>query len=195
MTARAARGRPRPRGGRGRVAAGLAVLLVAAAATITGCAGSSDTAPRCDQPLRLAIVAQSLPSASYLPCVRSLPQGWSTSGFRAAPGGTSFLLNSDRSPGRPVRVRLIPACRPGDASPSPPRAPGAVTYTRLTSITPRFAGSLYDVFPGGCVSYSFDFAMGSQISLMEQFEQAVGLYPRQQLRLVLKHKLGVELGP
>jgi len=50
-------------------------------------------------------------------------------------------------------------------------------------------------FPGGCVSYTFDFALGSQIALMEQFEEAVGLYPRQQLRLVLKQKLGVELNP
>jgi len=30
---------------------------------------------------------------------------------------------------------------------------------------------------------------------MEQFEQAVDLYPRQQLRLVLKQELGVELNP
>ena len=50
-------------------------------------------------------------------------------------------------------------------------------------------------FPGGCVSYTFDFALGSQIALMEQFEEAVGLYPRQQLRLVLEQKLGVELNP
>jgi len=30
---------------------------------------------------------------------------------------------------------------------------------------------------------------------MEQFEQVVDLYPRQQLRLVLKQELGVELNP
>jgi hypothetical protein len=147
------------------------------------------------QPGLLAIIAQSVPSASYLPCVRALPPGWSTSGFDASQRGTSFLLNSDRSPGRPVVVRLAAACAPGGASPSRSRAQGVVTYTRLTSIAPRFAGSLYDVFPGGCVSYAFGFALGSQIALMEQFEQAVGLYPRQQLRLVLKHELGVELGP
>ena len=195
MTARAASGSPGRRGGRARLTAGLAAVLLAVAAALTGCAAFSDHAPGCGQPLRLAIVAQSLPFASYLPCIRTLPEGWSTSGFRAAPGGTSFLLNSDRSPGQPVRVRLIAVCQPGDASPSPPRAPGVITYTRLTSITPRFAGSLYDVFPGGCVSYSFDFTLGSQIALMEQFEEAVGLYPRQQLRLVLKRELGVELGP
>jgi hypothetical protein len=195
MTARETSGRSGLHGGHARLAAGGAAVLLATTAALTGCATFSDTAPGCGQPLRLAIVAQSLPSASYLPCIRTLPQGWSASGFHAAPGGTSFLLSSDRSPGQPVKVRLIAACRPGNASPSAPRAPGVVTYTRLTSITPRFAGSLYDVFPGGCVSYSFDFTLGSQISLMEQFQQAVGLYPRQQLRLVLKHKLGVELGP
>jgi hypothetical protein len=42
--------------------------------------------------------------------------------------------------------------------------------------------------------FAFDFTSGSQIALMEQFEGAAGLYPRQQLRLVLRHELGVELG-
>ena len=195
MTPRSARHRHSRAGTRARLAGLLAAILLTASAPLTGCATVSHAAPGCREPLRLAIIAQSVPSASYLPCVRALPPGWSTSGFDASQRGTSFLLNSDRSPGRPVVVRLTAACAPGGASPSPSRAPGVVTYTRLTSIAPRFAGSLYDVFPGGCVSYAFDFALGSQIALMEQFEQAVGLYPRQQLRLVLKHELRVELGP
>ena len=195
MTPRCARRRHSRAGRRARLAGLLIAMLLTASAALTGCATLSHAAPGCREPLRLAIIAQSVPSASYLPCVRALPPGWSTSGFEASQRGASFLLNSDRSPGRPVVIRLAAACAPGDASPSRSRAPGVVTYTRLTSIAPRFAGSLYDVFPGGCVSYAFDFALGSQIALMEQFEQAVGLYPRQQLRLALKHELGVELGP
>ena len=183
------------RGARAPLAAVLAAVLFAAATALTGCAALSSTVPRCDEPLRIAIIAQSLPAASYLPCIRDLPQGWSTSAFDPTQHGTSFLLNSDRSPGGPVKVQLTATCRPGTASPSPPRAPGVLTYTRLTSIRPRFTGTLYDVFPGGCVSYGFDFALGSQIALMEQFEGAIGLYPRQQLRLILKQKLGVELDP
>ena len=180
---------------RGPLSALLATVMLAAAAALTGCADFSDTVPSCGDPLRLAIIAQSVPGASYLPCLHDLPQGWNTSGFDPSQDGTSFLLNSDRSPGQPVTVRLTATCTAGGASPSPPRAPGVLTYTRLDSISPRFAGRLYDVFPGGCVSYTFDFALGSQIALMEQFEEAVGLYPRQQLRLVLKQKLGVELNP
>ncbi len=70
-----------------------------------------------------------------------------------------------------------------------------LTDTRLTSISPRFAGSLYDVFPGGCVSYSFGFTAGPHIAPMEQFEGAIALHPRQQLRLTLKRELVVELNP
>jgi hypothetical protein len=183
----------RGRRAQGPLAAALAAVLLAA--PLAGCATFSGTVPRCGDPLRLAIIAQSVPGASYVPCIRELPQGWSTSGFDPAGGGTTFLLNSDRSPGQPVKVRLAASCRTGRATPATPRAPGVLTYTRLTSITPRFAGRLYDVFPGGCLSYSFDFTTGPHIALMEQFEGAIGLYPRQQLRLVLKHKLGVELNP
>lgn len=178
-----------------RLRALVATLVLAAAAALTGCGSLSDTVPACADPLRMAIIAQSMPGASYLPCIHDLPPGWDTSAFDPFRGGTSFQLDSDRSPGRPVTVRLTPACQTAGASPSPARAPGVLTYTRLRSISPRFAGTLYDVFPGGCVSYQFDFALGSQIVLMEEFEEAVGLYPRQQLRLVLKQKLGVELGP
>jgi len=136
-----------------------------------------------------------VPTASYLPCLRDLPQGWDASGFNPARDGTSFQLDSDRSPGQPVTVEFTAGCQPGGASLSPARAPGVLTYTRLDSVHPRFAGRLYDVFPGGCVTYTFDFATGSQIALMEQFQTALGLYPRQQLRLVLKQQLGVELHP
>ena len=173
----------------------VAAVTLAACAGLAGCTTSGGGVPGCRDPLRLAVVAQSVPGASYLPCIHGLPPGWTTSGFNPTQDGTGFLLNSDRSPGQPVTVRLAATCDVRGASPSPSRAPGVLTYTRLDSISPRFAGTLYDVFPGGCVSYRFDFGSGSQIELMEQFQQAVGLYPRQQLRLVLKQELGVELNP
>lgn len=185
----------RPRTSLRRRLAVLTVATVSVAAALTGCTSFSGTVPGCGDPLRLAIIAQSVPAASYVPCLNDLPQGWDASGFDPARGRTSFLLGSDRSPERPVTVELTATCWTGGAAPSPARAPGVLTYTRLYSVQPRFAGQLYDVFPGGCVTYTFDFVTGSQIALMEQFESAVRLYPRQQLRLVLKQQLGIELSP
>jgi hypothetical protein len=192
MTRRDTRSR---RSGRDPFGILLTAVMLTACAGLADCATTGGAVPGCGDPLRLAVVAQSVPTASYLPCIHGLPPGWDTSGFDPTQDGTGFLLNSDRSPARPVTVRLTAACNASGASPSPPRAPGVLTYTRLDSISPRFAGTLYDIFPGGCVSYRFDFGSGSQIELMEQFERAVGLYPRQQLRLVLKQELGVELNP
>jgi len=173
----------------------IVLVTLGAAVSLAGCASSAGPVPGCGDPLRLAIVAQSVPGAAYLPCLRDLPPGWTAAGFAPSGAGTSFLLDSDRSPGRPVTVRLAASCRISGASPAPARAPGVLTYIRLESIRPRFAGQLYDVFPGGCVTYTFDFGHGSQIALAEDFEAAVGLYPRSQLRLVLKRELGVELNP
>ena len=183
--------RPRP-----WVLAGwLAAAGLAVASTLTGCAAVRDEVPGCGAPLRLAIIAQSVPSASYVPCIRQLPQGWTTSSFDPLRGATRFTLNSDRAPGSPVTIRLVPRCSPGAASSVPPRAPGVLTFTRLYSLSPRVTGRLYDVFPGGCVTYSFSFPLGVHIGLMEEFESAVGLYSRQQLRVTLEQQLGVELDP
>ncbi len=181
------------------VAAVAATAALVAAIFLTGCSAiPRNTVPGCGEAQRLAIIAQSVPSASYVPCIApaGLPPGWRATAFDPASGGTNFLLQSDRNPGRPVRVSLTAGCAFARATPEPARAPGVRTYLWYDSISPRFTGTLYDVFPGGCVTYSFDFVQGpDHIALMEQWEAAVGLYPRQQLRLDLRNKLGVELDP
>ncbi len=128
-----------------------------ATGTLAGCAWTQDPVPRCGDPQRMAIIAQSVPTASYVPCARHLPQGWRISGFGPARGGTRFLLESDRAPGRPVTVQLRPRCAVAGASPTTRRADGVLTYIQPASISPSYAGNLFDVFPGGCVIYSFNF--------------------------------------
>jgi hypothetical protein len=183
------------RGSRGPATVLAAGALIMGATMLTGCASVRDTVPGCGDPLRMAIIAQSVPGAAYIPCIRQLPQGWSTSAFDPGNGGTRFALDSDRAPGAPVIVQLTARCSVGGAPPTQPRADGVRTYERLISTSPRTAGALYDVFPGGCITYRFTFVLGPSIALIQQFESAVGLYSRQQLRLDLKRKLGVELTP
>jgi hypothetical protein len=177
----------------GRVLVGLAALLLPAGTT--GCASVAPSVPGCDSVLRLAVVAQSVPSAAYVPCVVELPTGWQVTRFEAERGGTTFSLLSDRADGRAVDVGLVPSCDVAGATPEPPRTTGGRTYLRVRRISPRYAGTLFDVFPGGCVRYRFDFARGPHIGLMEDLFGAVDLLPRRELRLELRRELGEELDP
>jgi hypothetical protein len=124
--------------------------------------------------------------------VDRLQTGWRTTDFDAESGRTTFDLESDRAD-RAVEVELRASCHVDDATPVAPRADGVRTHLSVRSISPRYAGTLYDVFPGGCVSYQFDFERGPHIALMEEFQASLGLFSRLQLRLELRRDAGVTL--
>lgn len=174
----------------------LLLVLLLTAVCGTGCGISAETAtPRCTSLERLGLVAQSVPTAAYVSCLRALPEGWRATAFSVSRGSSRFSLLSDRSRGHPVDVVLTRRCDLAGASVATPRVEGVRSYVRLTSITPLYAGQLYDVFPGGCVRYSFAFPRGPHIPLMEELASAVGLVPRRDLRQDLRKRLGVELDP
>lgn len=172
-----------------------AVLVALAMAALAACESADGAVPDCDSGRRLAVVAQSVPTASYVPCVAELAAGWEATGFEVRDGGTAFSLVPDRPGGRPVRVRLLARCDVSGAVPTRSSAEGIRSFTRLASITPRFEGARHDVFAGGCLSYEFDFDRGPHIALMEELEQAIDLLPRRELRLVVRRDLGLELDP
>jgi hypothetical protein len=185
---------PRRHGARYPAWCGVAAAAVVAVSA-TGCGSVPPAAPTCTANSRLAIVAQSVTGAAYVPCIRTLPTGWEVVGFHVARGHTNFRLLSDRAGGRPVAVSLRAHCSIAGATPTTPRADGVRTYLRLTSVSPRYAGTMSDVFPGGCVTYEFDFSRGPHIGLMEDLTTAVGLFSRRELKFALHRDLGVELDP
>jgi len=94
-----------------------------------------------------------------------------------------------------VLVQLRSACDTSGTTPTTPRAAGVRTYSRLQSVSPRYSGTLFDVFVGGCITYRFDLPRGPHIPLMEEFEAAVVLYPRQDVVLAVRRRLGVTIDP
>ena len=171
----------------------VAVLALSLAAlSLVGCSSTAESAPDCRADQRLALVAQSVPGASYVPCVALLRTGWHTANFDARTGRTQFDLASDRAD-QPVVVDFRARCSSGGATAIAPRAEGVRTHLRVRSISPRYAGTLYDVFPGGCVTYRFDFERGPHIALMEDFQASLGLFSRRELRLTLQRASGITL--
>ena len=176
----------------------LAVGMFTAYIQIAGLAGGRQTAgavPPCHDSRKVAVIAQSVHTAAYVPCVGELGEGWSATDFDPARNRTHFSLMSDRAPGHAVDVVFAKTCDAAGAVPTTPSATGVRTSIRLHSISPRYAGTMYDVFSGGCVTATFDFLRGPHIALMEGVDQALALVSRQQLRLDLHRKLSLELDP
>lgn len=178
-----------------RRSVGLALAVAAAAVLTSSCTTVAGSAPDCDPGQRLAVVAQSVPGASYVPCVRELSEDWSSRSFRAGRGGTRFTLVPNRPGSRPVRVEFEQACDVTGAVATTPRAEGVRTSIRLEAISPRYTGTLTDVFAGGCVTYRFDFARGPHIALMEQLTSTVDLFPRRELGVEIHDQYGIDLDP
>ena len=169
-------------------------LVVAITIATTGCAGASDTMPSCETTSRLALVAQSVPDASYVPCIAELPTGWSFDEAEVNDEGTTIWLESDRAD-RPIIVTLRPSCEVGDATPVAPSDEGTRTYQRVDSIDPRYAGAFIDLFPGGCIESRYDFERGPHIALITDLQQAIDVSSRRQLRQDLERELDVQLDP
>jgi hypothetical protein len=169
----------------------LVSFVVLAAA---GCASAERALPRCEPGQRLALVAQSVPGAAYLPCLAELPPGWEVDDVEIRDGRTRFTLVSDRAES-PVRVTFTNRCDTVGSTPVPPRADGVRTLQLVTSVSPAYAGTLIDVFPGGCITYQHSFVRGPHLALMDEMQAAVGLVPRRELRQALRDQLGVELDP
>jgi hypothetical protein len=171
---------------------GLATLLLAF--SLAACADAETAAPTCDRSQRVAIVAQSVPTASFVPCIAELPAGWSVRTFAARRSGTDLVLRSDRAHDD-VEVRFRRTCDVRSATPMAPRDDGVRTYVELDAVSPDYAGRMLDVFPGGCVTYEFAFERGPHITLVDDLRVAVGLQARRELRRELREDIGADLDP
>ena len=97
----------------------------------------------------LWLEAQAVPSATLVPCVRSLPTGWQFARADAENGKAQYRLHHDRAGHNALTVRLTRSCN----------TQGAVELTSGDNRIRRFqrapAGTTetwYDIFPGGCAT-------------------------------------------
>jgi hypothetical protein len=109
----------------------------------------------------VVLMAQAVPSASLLPCVKLLPAGWSVSDIFVRNGRARFALDSDRVGTRAVRVVLEPTCQfeGTEVTKVPSDEPGTRRYEKIGEVRPGvgFTGTRFYLFPGGCVSYTLVF--------------------------------------
>jgi hypothetical protein len=110
--------------------------------------------PRRGGPLEpLWLEAQSVPSASFLPCVRTPLPGWRVADVAVNDGRTVITLDHDRAGEQAVVARLTAACDITGTVQTPSPVPGVRHAERVERLAGGFSASWYDRFPGGCLSY------------------------------------------
>jgi hypothetical protein len=165
--------------------AGTALSLTVVAVLLGGCqAMSTESMPLCPGPNRsdsaLILMAQSVPSAAYVPCIAEFPAGWSFGGERLRNGRSEFWIDSDRAGLGAVRVILTAACDVHGAIEVPPEVgePPMKRYEEPNVLPPTFSGNRYYVFPGGCVTYRFSFLPGATFAQVVEASEALTFYSR-----------------
>jgi hypothetical protein len=161
-----------------RTAAVVAILASIGA----GCSSGRSTLPECDrqEDSVFALMAQSVPSATQLPCLKELPVGWIVSGMQIRDGQTQVWLDSTIAGVHAVEVDLRATCDVGEAVQVPP-APDEVDMRAFVQpdLPPGFSGVRYLLFDGGCVAYRYRFTGEAPPTLALEAEETLSFLPRQ----------------
>lgn len=182
--------------------AALVVAAVLAAGCVAGC-GSGDTTAITDQPLchdgagagnGVVLMAQSVPTASWIPCVRTaLPLGWGFHHLAARNGAARFWLDSDRDGVQAVEVRLEASCDTSGATAIPSDRDGMRRWERVERVSPGYAGERYYLFAGGCLTFVFRLGGDSPGEALALAADAIGTVSRADLRAQVDAESGGRL--
>jgi hypothetical protein len=154
-------------------------------------AGNAD----CGTSDAMVLMAQAVPSATSLPCVASLPAGWKPGGMRIQDGLVKFWLDSDRAGHNALTVSLLPPseCALSGASEVPSDEPGMHRYEHPEQLPPKLRATRLYVFPGGCVTYRFEFDSTETASLLFDADGALAFQPRAELVEFVHERNGLSL--
>jgi tRNA A-37 threonylcarbamoyl transferase component Bud32 len=152
----------------------------------------------CDQPEPLWLMAQSVPSASLVPCVSSLPPGWRVINVSegtlpsAARNGWSMFTLKKYWVGSMV-VRLSATCDTTGADPRPSDQPEAQRFERTEQGRSGRAATWYTVFPGGCVTAQLDWTSAADAGFATEAISIIDFTTRQALQQALEQRSGGQL--
>ncbi|MDQ3898724.1 MAG: hypothetical protein M3326_16020 [Actinomycetota bacterium] len=104
------------------------------------------------EPEPLWLEAQSVQTAAFVPCVASLPVGWSLADVYANSGRASFTVDHDRAGHGALEVTLTRRCDLHGATEVDAPVPGGRRYARSAANAGLVDEYAYDVFPGGCIT-------------------------------------------
>ena len=106
----------------------------------------------CDAMEPMWLQAQAVPTAELVPCVASLPVGWSFGVLTVNNGGSTISVNHDRAGSKAIDVRFADSCDVTGATEGAADVPGARRFERGRIEGTNTILTWYEVFPGGCAT-------------------------------------------
>ncbi len=171
-----------------------AALALLAAGCLTGCSGdSADPAAAITDPPAcpggdagagngVILMAQSVPTAAWAPCLSPLPSGWDFRHLDVRNGISRFWLDSDRDGTKAIEVRLEESCDTAGATEIASDREHMHRLERVRQVSPTYSGERHYVFRGGCLSIVFRLDGDSPGEALALASQAVGVVSREDLQ-------------
>ena len=151
-------------------------------------------APSCEgDDNTLVLMAQSVPTASLVPCITQLPSGWSVMSNEVKMGATAVQFGNTAN-GSPsgVKLRFTAECDIGDAVEVPSDEDEAQRFETVEEVTAGYRGTRYYVFDGGCVTLNFDLPGEGWSAVVNDSSSAMTFAPREDIEeYVREHSRGV----
>jgi tRNA A-37 threonylcarbamoyl transferase component Bud32/membrane-associated phospholipid phosphatase len=119
----------------------------------------------------LPLMAQSVPSASLLPCIEVETPGWDFHLLDVKNGASRLFMKAERPDPRSnlAEVTLTRSCDVSGLRQDATDELGTDLYVRIHALTnTRYAATRYYLFNGGCVSYQVDLYGSGRTALADQ---------------------------
>jgi tRNA A-37 threonylcarbamoyl transferase component Bud32 len=136
----------------------------------------------------LWLMAQSVPSASLIPCLQLVPVDWTVAKVAVNNGRSVITLDHDRGAKAAMVVRLSASCDLAGATEVTSEQPGARRYLRVDPNSTEFSATRAYTFPGGCITHRFRAAGPSALRLSDTASTEFGFISREELRRALSQR-------
>ena len=136
----------------------------------------------------LWLMAQSVPSASMIPCLQLVPVDWTVAEVAVNNGRSVITLDHDRGGRAAMVVRLTASCDLAGATEVTSEQPGARRFLRVDRNSTEFSATRAYTFLGGCVTQRFSAAGPSALRLRDTASTEFGFITRQELRQALSQR-------
>jgi hypothetical protein len=139
------------------------------------------------------IMAQAVPSAQWLPCIRAVPPGWSFDEIRPRDGEVTMLFSSDRDGMHALTVLLRPSCDVTGATEVPSELPEMRRFERVTRVSAGYGGERHYTFDGGCVTYRFNLRGSTRAEPVAAVSESLAFLSRRKLDEMVRQVSGGRL--